>query len=351
MAKRKLSLQQRRRIGAQQARSNASTPQSSTSPPVANRPVKSDARITTLVAAGELGPEQAGVVAVHHGRSAEVVPAQDLLARPIRCHLRANLNSLVTGDRVVWRAGETQGVITAVAPRTSELARPDADGRLRPVAANIDRIAIVVAPLPLAHANLIDRYLVAAENQGIRALLIANKTDLEVEELAALTALLAPYADLGYDLLWVSAHTGKGIAELAAYLARHTSVFVGQSGVGKSSLINALYPPAAARVGALSTGVQKGRQTTTAARLFSLPGGGGLIDSPGIREFGLWHLDGRQVFAGFIEFAPFLDQCRFRDCRHLDEPDCGLHQALASGLISPQRLASCREIVRSLGAN
>lgn len=340
MAKRKLSLRQERRISDNQARRRAQfTPSAG-----------AGALSTTQLPIGQLGPEQAGVVTSYYGRQADVVPAEPPRASVRRCHLRANLVPVVTGDQVVWRDGAPYGVITAVNPRHSLLERPDSTGRRHPVAANIDRIAIVVATIPLPHANLIDRYLVAAENQRIQPLLIANKAELPAAQLMSLKHLLALYPGLGYELLWVSAKTGEGIGELSAALAGHTSVLVGQSGVGKSSLINALCPGAAATVGALSEHAAKGRHTTAAARLFPLPDGGRLIDSPGIREFGLWHLHTRQVFAGFTEFRPFLDQCRFRDCRHGDEPDCGLRNALASGLISKQRFDSCHQIIRSLDA-
>jgi ribosome biogenesis GTPase len=301
-----------------------------------------------LLTSGQLGPEQIGVIVSYYGRQADVVPADRPGAPLRRCYLRANLMSLVTGDQIRWRDGEHGGVITAVMPRASLLERPDPGGRRRPIAANIDRIAIVVAPIPLPHANLIDRYLVAAEDQRIQPLLIANKADLPSAELMPLRELLAPYPALGYEVVWVSAKTRAGVDQLSTALADHTSVLVGQSGVGKSSLINTLYPQAEAAVGALSERAAKGRHTTSAARLFVLPDGGRLIDSPGIREFGLWHLDERQVFEGFIEFRPFLGHCRFRDCRHDNEPDCALRTALADGLISQRRLDSCRQIVRSL---
>jgi ribosome biogenesis GTPase len=268
----------------------------------------------------------------------------------MRCHLRANLPTLVTGDRVVWRAGaQGSGVIVAQLPRSSELCRPDMRGVLKPVAANVDQIVIVFAPLPHPHANLIDRYLVAAEHAGIRPLLLLNKADLvDDENSAMLDELLGVYRQLGYPLLEVSARQGGGMEDLMARLDGHISVFVGQSGVGKSSLVNSLLPGVDTRVGALSEHTGKGTHTTTTARLFHFPGGGELIDSPGIREFGLGHVSREDVEAGFIEFGELLGTCRFRDCKHDREPGCALLKALEDGRVHPQRMASYRHILASL---
>lgn len=297
---------------------------------------------------GALGPEQVGLIVAHFGTQVEVEPAVGGAGR--RCHLRANLDALVTGDRVIWCEGEPTGVVVAQSARSSELRRPDPYGKLKPVAANIDRIFVVLAPLPEPHANLIDRYLVAAETSGIEPVLVLNKTDLLSDNpplRQALDELLAIYPSLGYDLLAVSSQAG-GPTPLRAALAGHTSVFVGQSGVGKSSLVNTLLPGTDLRVGALSELTDKGTHTTTTARLFHLPSGGSLIDSPGIREFGLWHMRREQVEQGFREFRPHLGHCRFRDCRHRSEPGCALLEAVAGGAVSQRRLESYRRIVASL---
>ncbi len=349
MAKRKLTLQQKRRIQGQQDRSRAQADDEN---------VQED----TVQSESGLGSEQTGIVAVRYGNSADIVIEVGGAVR--RCHFRANLDSLIAGDRVVWRDSESGSVITAVQSRKNYLDRPDNRGKLRPVAANIDRIAIVLAPQPQPHANLIDRYLVACEARGIEPFLVLNKFDMEVTE--DLTQLLNSYAQLGYRLLYVSAKTGAGVAQLATTLQHKTGVLVGQSGVGKSSLINALIPNADTQTGPLSTkltatgsshGAQgivhrdaKGTHTTSASQLFRLPGGGGLIDSPGIREFGLWHLDAGQVAAGFIEFRPLLGRCKFRDCRHRSEPECALIAAVNNGTVRAQRLASYHSIVAELSA-
>lgn len=334
MSKRQLSRRQNWRIGKIQDERAA-------------RAAKREERMLDELEGGDLGPEQHGLVIAHFGVQVEVEDSEGQLCR---CHLRANLPTLVTGDRVVWRAGnQGHGVIVAQLPRSTELCRPDTRGQLKPVASNVDQIVIVFAPLPHPHANLIDRYLIAAEHAGIRPLLLLNKADLLDEENAAfIDGLLSTYRFLKYPLLEVSAHDGAGMAALRAALDDRISVFVGQSGVGKSSLVNSLLPGVDLKVGALSELTGKGTHTTTTARLFHFPEGGDLIDSPGIREFGLGHVSRDDVEAGFIEFRDLLGHCRFRDCKHDREPGCALLQALEEGRIQPQRMASYRHIIASL---
>ncbi|MDF3919718.1 small ribosomal subunit biogenesis GTPase RsgA [Salinicola salarius] len=347
MSRRKLSRQQRWRVEKIQAERT-------------ERALKKDDRDSERLDAGEYGSEQPGRVAAHFGRSLEVESVEDDQIRLHRCHLRANLEGLVTGDQVVWRqANDGSGVVVARGERRSVLERPDAHGQLRPVAANIDQILIVVAVEPEPHPNLIDRYLVAAEHTGIPPVLVLNKSDLLPPEGGALRELLARYDGLGYPLVEASARGEHGLDALQARLAARTSVFVGQSGVGKSSLIDKLLPDETLRIGALSTDTRKGKHTTTTARLYPLPlkaaadgaRRGDLIDSPGIREFGLWHLDERELAEGFIEFRPFLGHCRFRDCRHRQEPGCALIDAVERGDIHPQRFASFQRIRDDIAAS
>jgi ribosome biogenesis GTPase len=297
------------------------------------------------LAAGELGAEQEGLVIAHYGNQVEVESGETIA----RCHLRANLDSLVTGDRVVWCAGDSIGVVVARQPRQTELLRPDPYGAVKAVAANIDQIVLVVAPLPEPHASTIDRYLVAAEVVAIEPVILLNKSDLvTADNQEVIDDLLTPYSALGYRVLQASCKHQDGLAALRQTLDNRTSVFVGQSGVGKTSLVNSLLPQVNARVGALSENRQEGVHTTTTAQLFHLPDGGTLIDSPGIREFGLWHMEPELIECGFREFQPLLGHCKFRDCKHDQEPNCALLAAVESGEISERRIDSYRQILASL---
>ncbi|MFV8819110.1 small ribosomal subunit biogenesis GTPase RsgA [Haliea sp. E17] len=334
MSKRKLSRQQAWRVEKIQEER-------------ARRAARRDEQAADALQNGELGPEQEGLVIAHYGTQLEIGAPGGAVRR---CHLRANLEGLVTGDRVVWRDGEPTGVVVAQLERSSELTRPDPYGKLKAVAANIDQILVVIAPHPEPHANLIDRYLVAAERVGIEPVLVVNKADLldaDPALAAKLAALVAIYPRLGYRVLHTSAKAG-GLAELEATLHSRTSVFVGQSGVGKSSLVNSLLPDVDLRVGELSAQSLKGTHTTTTAQLFQLDCGGRLIDSPGIREFGLWHMTREEVESGFREFRPLAGSCKFRDCRHEQEPGCAILAAAESGEITPARLDSYRHMVASL---
>jgi len=334
LSKRHLTKQQQRRIERNQAKAQDAVEQ----------------RQSEDTSADELGPDQNGRVVACFGKKVDVESDLDNESLTKRCHLRANLPSIVTGDRVIWQEGDPQGIVVAVKPRSSELCRPDNRGRLRPVAANIDCIVIVIAPIPEPHRNLVDRYLVAAEHQGITPILVLNKSDLmDDDNRDTLLDMLTSYSALGYDCLQVSAYSGDGMGLLTDRLDRITSVFVGQSGVGKSSLLNTLAPGTDTAVGALSEAITKGTHTTTTARLFHLPNGGEVIDSPGIREFGLWHLDPADVVNGFVEFRPLLGCCKFRDCQHMgNEPGCAIEEALTRGELTRERVNSFRHIVQSL---
>lgn len=317
----------------------------------ASRAKRKEEAISDQLNAGELGVETHGLVIAHFGSQVEV---EDDQRNKYRCFLRANLGSLVTGDRVVFRPGQETnglqtGVVETVLERESELSRPNPYNEIKPVAANIDFIVLVIAPEPQIHPNLIDRYLVAAENCQIEPIILLNKTDLIVPEIAPyFDDILATYEQLGYQSLKVCSKDADSLTELKSFLNGRVSVFVGQSGVGKSSLIGTLLPGEELKVGALSENTRKGKHTTTTARLYHFPSGGDLIDSPGIREFGLWHMSPEEVFYGFRELRDLGGLCRFRDCQHESEPGCAILQALEDETLSWERFISYKRIVSTL---
>lgn len=299
----------------------------------------------------QLSEPEAGVVISRFGQHADV---EDQAGAIERCNIRRTINSLVCGDKVVWRrtlqpqAG-ISGVIEAVQERSSILSRPDFYDGLKPVAANIDLLIIVSAVLPALSLNIIDRYLVAAETMQIKPLLLLNKVDLlSTAELTVVNEQLETYRKIGYEILLLSAKTGEGMLQLDQYLQSGTSIFVGQSGVGKSSLVNNLLPEVAVLTKEVSDNSGLGQHTTTVARLYHLPEGGNLIDSPGIREFALWHLEPDEVLWGFKEFRPWLGRCKFRDCKHGNDPGCALHHAVDIGEVSAERFDNYHKILLSM---
>jgi ribosome biogenesis GTPase len=230
-------------------------------------------------------------------------------------------------------------VIEAAATRSTLLYRSDR-ARQKLVAANVTQIVVVVAPVPAFYEDLLNRCLAAAEHGAMAALIALNKMDLP-QAPQALDAL-AHYRELGYRLVTLSAK--RDLAPLVAHLSGQTSVLVGQSGMGKSTIINRLLPEAAVRVAEISTALDSGRHTTTHARLYHLDSASHVIDSPGIQEFGLHHLDAPELAHAFVEFRAWLGHCRFRDCKHLSEPGCAIAAACKRGKINEGRLASYRQL-------
>ncbi|MDR2837345.1 MAG: ribosome small subunit-dependent GTPase A [Azonexus sp.] len=295
-----------------------------------------------------------GRIIAAHGRQYLVELAD---GSRLPCFPRGKKSEVACGDTVeIQPTAADQGVIEAIAPRRSLLYRSNAI-RQKLIAANVDLLIVVVATEPAFSDELVTRALVAAESAGIETLIILNKSDLS-ERLAAARERLAVFAQLGYRLLELSAlpplpnpspSRGEGRAQgaeaLRPALQGKTSVLVGQSGMGKSTLINALVPEARAATREISLALDSGKHTTTHASLYRLDAESALIDSPGLQEFGLSHLARDEIEAAFPEFRPFLGQCRFRDCRHDREPDCALTAALKAGRIDPRRFAAYGRIV------
>ena len=279
-----------------------------------------------------------GLVIAAHGRQ-YLVELADGSTR--LCFPRGKKSEVACGDRVIVVAtGEGQGVIEQVCDRHSLLYRSN-EFRQKLIAANVTQVLIVVATEPSFSDMLVTRCLVAACSQDIKPLIVLNKCDLGDRLEAARTAL-APYRDLAYPIVELSARMDG--ETLRPYLLGQTSVLVGQSGMGKSTLLNALIPEANAATREISEALDTGKHTTTHARLYHLDEESHLIDSPGLQEFGLHHLDLATLEAAFPEFRPVLGHCRFRDCRHDREPDCALQAALARGEIDPRRFACYRTL-------
>jgi ribosome biogenesis GTPase len=263
----------------------------------------------------------------------------------IDCVPRGKKSDIACGDRVeLERIADGQAVIVRTLPRQSLLHRSDA-WKQKLIAANVSQVIVVVATEPPFSDMVLTRCLIAAEHQALRAVIVLNKCDL-ADRVAACALRLKPFADLGYRVVQLAAaHDASALAPL---LAGQTSVLVGQSGMGKSTLINALIPGAGSATREISAALQSGKHTTTHATLYRLDADSALIDSPGLQEFGLAHLSFAELEQAFVDFKPYLGRCRFRNCHHDHEPDCALRHAVAEGAIAAPRLAAFAEIARSL---
>lgn len=279
-----------------------------------------------------------GQVVASFGRSYRIELADGTL---IECATRGKRSDIACGDRVnIQHSGDNSGVVESILPRTTLLYRSDAH-RQKLIAANVTQAVIVVAPVPSFYDDLISRCLVACEHAGIAPLIVLNKTDLP--QSAAAWNALAVYRTLGYRVIGICAK--QDIAPLGELLENHTSVLVGQSGMGKSTVVNKLVPDAMLRVAETSLALDSGKHTTTGARLLHINASSHLIDSPGLQAFGLHHLSAEDTAQAFVEFRAWLGQCRFRDCTHRMEPGCAIDRAYAEGHIAAPRLASYRLLV------
>lgn len=262
----------------------------------------------------------------------------------ISCVTRGKKNDLACGDHVdIKLTDKHEGVVEALHERSSLLFRSNAF-RAKTLAANVTQVVIVLATMPSFYEALLNRCLIAAEAAGIKVLIVLNKCDLK--DPTSTLAQLKTYQDLGYTVQALSAK--QDIAPLKAWLKHQVSVLVGQSGMGKSTIVNALLPESMVRTQEISDVLDSGKHTTTAAHLYHLDSESDLIDSPGLQEFGLNHLSLEQLEYAFIEFRPYLGKCRFNNCKHIHEPDCAVMNAVNAGKISSTRLAAYQELSQEI---
>jgi ribosome biogenesis GTPase len=296
-----------------------------------------------------------GVVLRHDGSTVAV----DLGGEEVACTVPKALRraagkgkAVVVGDRVEVERTSSGASIVSVEPRDTVVSRPDPGDARRElvVVANVDTVLVVTSARdPDLAPGLIDRFLIAAESRGLVVGLAINKIDLDAEK--AYGPVAGVYRDLGYPVLETSSATGEGIPAVREFLANRTTTMLGHSGVGKSSLANALDPSLRLRTAEVHAATRKGVHTTTTVSLLRLPWGGYLVDTPGIREFGLWNMEPSDLGVWFREFAKQLDQCRFNDCLHDTEPGCAVKAAVRSGTIPQWRHDSYLRILRSIGSD
>jgi ribosome biogenesis GTPase / thiamine phosphate phosphatase len=287
-----------------------------------------------------------GLVVAHLGQGIAVEHDNKI----ILCQTLRKLETVAVGDRVLWSlSAPDQGRIEAILPRRSLLARPARNNKVRPVAANIDTVFVVIAVEPYCDFLLIDQYLAVCENSQINVALILNKVDLELEQSESLEQELAIYHSLGYHVHKVSTKTGFGLNDLKLTLHNKVSVLTGQSGVGKSSITNALIPDKNLKTNTLSDTTKHGRHTTTAATLYHVDTGGDLIDSPGVAIFGLADLNHQQLAQGYRELMPLIDHCQFNDCSHHQDKGCAVRAAAENGNITMTRYQRFLKLTQKMG--
>jgi ribosome biogenesis GTPase / thiamine phosphate phosphatase len=295
-------------------------------------------------AARASGARIEGTVIAAHGRHYLVAPADG--GAMLQCFPRGKKSEVAVGDRVMYeQSSADQGVIVEIGERRNLLYRSD-QFKSKLFAANLDQLLIVLATEPHFSEDLLGRALIAAEAHGLEPLIVLNKIDVETA-LPLARKRLALYRALGYAVVELSAKLAPGAVhpQLDARLKDRATLLLGQSGMGKSTLVNILVPNAEVATREISTALNSGRHTTTFTRLYPLPNGGSLIDSPGFQEFGLHHLSEGQLERAFADFRPFLGKCRFYNCHHLHEPGCAILEAIDDGKITPERHALYAQLV------
>ena len=314
MARRRLSQQQKNRIqGAQQAVS-------------------------------ESADYQQGLVISHRGGQVLAEIEKDKI---ITCMIKSNLGSIVCGDRIsIETTAQQEYRAVAILPRDNLLQRIDGFSQVRALAANISQLFVCLAISPPPNLLLLDQYLLSAEQQDIEAVILLNKIDID-DDANDSFGLQEIYQPLGYKFIKTSVEDGRGMDELAQLLRDNISVLSGVSGVGKSSLTNWILPQLSIKVASLSVANEEGRHTTRTSRLYHLPGGGSLIDTPGIRGFNPFIETGAALGRGFREIRQHAAQCRFHNCLHLNEPNCAVIDAVSSGEISTSRFQNYLKLLKS----
>lgn len=328
MAKRKLSKQQQRRIASQQ-----------------KNKISDD-----MLQLDESSTQTARVIS-HHGRQ---LYAETDDHEKIKCKIRQNLGDIACGDYVLVQqalaaTGESQNVVVAVKERTNLLTKTGFAGAIKPVAANIGQLVIVTALNPRPNPYLIDRYLTAAENLPAKALIIINKIDLMDDETKQIIDEITDlYQGIGYRVIATSIKQNIGLQELSEALSNTTSILVGLSGVGKSSIVKAILPAEEIKIGETSKATGEGKHTTTVSALYHLKDNGIIIDSPGVRDFTPTNKSIDEITHGFVDIREFNGSCKFKNCSHLNEPDCAMKQAVIDGRLSEQRFKNYLRLIQEL---
>ncbi len=288
---------------------------------------------------------QIGKVIVSH-RSEVIV--ENINRETFLCKSKKSAGRPICGDNIEFELiNENEGLIHKIAQRRTTLTRPDSRGKIKSIAANIDQLIIVSSIVPEINLELVDRYIVAAKTLGINPVLVLNKIDL-AKNISEYEIILKEYGALGIPVIYTSIKAENGMSHFEEQLNTRLSILVGQSGVGKSSIIKHIIPDLEIRIGEISSYHKEGKHTTTATTLYHLDCGGDIIDSPGVRNFRLWNLSKEEIQYGFSEIHEASSLCKFNNCIHKNEPGCIVKAQVESGLITPRRLNSFHQIIQSL---